>query len=229
MEQQTSRKGYEKIKIPPTIQYPMWENTGLRAEIMTPPIQVYDKLVAEIQKKVQYIKINRLTDEIKKDVEQRFQVIEKKDRAVQSSLLQNLDRFLDKCWTDYFEYLSWRDTGFLANNIIQDGNMDKYIAVDIKRQANTIRTMIDGLIQLVGMRATVFQLNEKTYEECVQDVDEMEGDMRLDAMSTLLTMASSIIAGKKEHRTVRMTEPRGQSQFGGVVEPKKEKVEQQIW
>ena len=190
MEQSNSSKN-EKIQIPPTIQYPLWEDTGQRAEIMTPPIHVYDKLVAEIQKKAQYIKINRLTDEIKKDVEQRFQIIEKKDRAVQSSLLQNLDRFLDKCWTDYFEYLSWRDTGFLANNIIQDGNMDKYIAVDIKRQANTIRTMIDGLIQLVGMRATVFQLNEKTYEECVQDVDEMEGDMRLDAMSTLLTMASS--------------------------------------
>ena len=220
----------ENIKIPPTLNYPVWKDTGLRAEIITPPIQVYDEYIAGLTKKLQYIKNNRLIEEVTKDVEQRFKVMEKKDRAVQSSLLQNLDKFLGKCWTDYFDYLSWRDTGFLASNIIQDGNMQKYITIDIKRQANTIRTMIDGLIQLVGMRATVFQLNDKTYEECVQDVDEMEGDMRLDAMSSLLTMASSIIAGKKEHKTARVGMPRNQAGYAGTIMPEKNPtVEQVVW
>ena len=218
----------EKIMIPPKVEGFIYEDTGIRAKQLF-PITLYNKEVVEFIKKGEYLKNTRLISEIEKDQEQRFDIITKKDRSVQSSLLQNLDKFLSECWARYFEYISWRQTNYLSHNVIDEENMKNYMHVQIIREAKTIRTILDGLIELVGMRRSIFELRGRTYEEYVEDIEAFDGDMRIDAHASLLTLAGAIIAGKKEHKTARVGMPRSQAGYAGILPDQKPTVEQVVW
>ena len=222
----------EKIVIPPKIEGFLYEDSGIKPDktFDLPVLHKIDPEARELKRKAKAVAKHVLEEQKEDDIKQRFSIIEKKDRSVQSSLLQNLDKFLSECWARYFEYISWRQSNYISHNIVDNENMKNYLNIQIGREARTIRTILDGLVELVGMRRSVFELRDKTYEQYVDEIENFDGDMRLDAHASPLTLAGSIIAGKKEHKTARVGMPRSQAGYAGTMMPQqKPTVEQIVW